>query len=168
MYVCTYIEYKEKSCCLTSKETAFYYFGPTPQGGERRGIEEWQQRPQWVGRERGCMHTNKSLRLYLTQEKERERGSKAMETVHNIYYLPPPPYSLWLPLLIPLYKPLGTLCKFLSASTMGHWRRGREREWTGSLKGFRTGGPMTSVLFKVSNNLPLLLSTLISALFNKW
>ena len=92
-----------------------------------------------------------------------------METVHNIYCLlhPPPPHSLRLPLLIPLYKPLGTLCKFLSASTMGHWLRGREREWTGSLKGFRTGGPMTSVLFKVSNNLPLLLSTLISALFNK-
>ena len=145
MYVYKYIEYKEKSCCLTSKETAFYYFGPTPQGGERRGIEEWQQRPQWVGRERGCMHTNKSLRLYLAQEKER---TKAMETVHNIYYLPPPPHSLRLPLLIPLYKPLGTLCKFLSASTMGHWRRGREREWTGSLKGFRTGGPMTSVLLK--------------------
>ena len=37
MYVCTYIEYKEKSCCLTSKETAFYYFGPTPKG--ERGEE---------------------------------------------------------------------------------------------------------------------------------
>ena len=144
MYVCTYIEYKEKSCCLTSKETAFYYFGPTPQGGERRGIEEWL-RPQWVEREAVC--TLIKAWGYILPKKKRERGSKAMETVHNIYCLlhPPPPHSLRLPLLIPLYKPLGTLCKFLSASTMGHWRRGREREWTGSLKGFRTGCPMTSV-----------------------